>query len=448
MLRRGVAEFASAAGASDEVIQAIALGVSEIVTNVVVHAYDGEEGGEVRVSCHVDGERFIVEVADEGAGIGPRRDSPGIGHGLAMVGALAQTLDVAPGLGGRGTAVTMAFGPGPPPVTPPSLETLCALALETVADVSCVDLVHEGVLRRLAAEVADDPALTTWLRSAVPPAKPGTATWSALREGGARLVVHDPTVPRSPGGTGERLNLAWWIAVPLENPDGTPAALWGLGGRRGGPPVPPPEVIRIFAHAARGDLAQPAERALLRGRLARADASVPPQMGRPAKLPMSTPPVSARHRARAVAARPDRGRPGRERRRPVAAQPGARSRRRGERHRFGARTSGDVPASGSSVACEMQVPPDHLDAFKRIRKAEADHRPGHVLEIADPLLGECLGQLGERASLPWHRADAHVLEVAVDSHPDRTYRALQSMADGFPEGGEVQGPAQGDRRPR
>ena len=190
--------------------------------------------GQVRVRCHVDGERFIVEVADEGAGIGPRRDSSRdwarVGHG-GRVGADARYRPRSrrarhcrdDGLRSRAGHVA----------APPRLETLCALALETVADVSCVDLVHEGVLRRVAAEVADDPALTTWLRTAVPPAKPGTATWSALREGGARLVVHDPTVPRSPGGTGERLNLAWWIAVPLENPDGTPAALWGLGGRRG-----------------------------------------------------------------------------------------------------------------------------------------------------------------------------------------------------------------------
>jgi hypothetical protein len=110
---------------------------------------------------------------------------------------------------------------------------LCALALETVADVSNVDLVHEGVLRRVAAEVANEAALTAWLRAAAPPTKPGTATWSALREGGAHLVVHDPTVPRSPGGTGERLNLTWWVAVALEKPDGTPGAIWGLGGRAG-----------------------------------------------------------------------------------------------------------------------------------------------------------------------------------------------------------------------
>jgi anti-sigma regulatory factor (Ser/Thr protein kinase) len=265
LLRRRAAEFASTAGASDEVTQAVALAVSETVTNAVVHAYDAKEHGQVRVSCHADGERFIVEVADEGAGIWLRQDSSGLG--LAMVGALAHTLDIAPGPDGRGTAVTMGFGRVPPPDTPPGLEMLCGLALETIADVSNVDLVHEGVLRRILAEVANDPASTARLRTAVPPAKPGTATWSALHEGGAHLVVHDPTVPRSPGGTGERLNLTWWIAVALENPDGAPAAIWGLGGREAGHPLPRQDVVRMFADAAHRDLAQPAERAVLRARL-------------------------------------------------------------------------------------------------------------------------------------------------------------------------------------
>jgi anti-sigma regulatory factor (Ser/Thr protein kinase) len=265
-------EFASTAGASGEVTQDIALAVSEIVTNAVVHAYAGEEGGVVRLGCELDGERLIVTVADDGVGIGARSDSSGIGHGLAMVGAVVQALDFEPGPDRRGTIVTMTFGPAPPAAAAAAgLETLCPLALETLADVSCVDLVHEGVLRRVAAEVAHDRALTQWLREAVPPAKPGTATWAALREGGARVVVHDPTVPRSPGGTGERLELTWWLAIPLENPDGTPAALWGLGGRTGGHALPPEEVIRILADGARGDLAQPAERAMLRARLASAD---------------------------------------------------------------------------------------------------------------------------------------------------------------------------------
>ena len=268
LLRRRAAEFVSAAGAPDDVTEAVALAVSEIVTNAVVHAYNGRERGDVRVSCHVDGERFIVEVADEGSGVWLRQHSPGLGHGLAMVGALAHTLDIGPAPDGPGTAVRMAFGVVPPPDVPPGLEMLCPLALETVADVSNVDLVHEGVLRRVAAEVANDPALTAWLRAAVPPAKPGTATWSALREGGARLVVHDPTVPRSPGGTGERLNLMWWVAVALEKSDGTLAALWGLGGREGGHRVPREEIIRIFADAVQRNLVQPSERAVLRARLA------------------------------------------------------------------------------------------------------------------------------------------------------------------------------------
>jgi hypothetical protein len=181
---------------------------------------------------------------------------------------MADALSIAPGPEGRGTAVTMAFGRDSAPAAPSGLEMLCALALDTVADVSNVDVVQDGVLRRVAAEVAGDAALTAWLRRAVPPAKPGTATWAALREGGARLVVHDPTVSRSPGGTGERLNLMWWVAVALEKSDGTPAAIWGLGGRAGGRPVPPEEVTSILTDATHHDLEQPAERAVLRGRLA------------------------------------------------------------------------------------------------------------------------------------------------------------------------------------
>jgi anti-sigma regulatory factor (Ser/Thr protein kinase) len=266
-MRRRAAAFAAAVGASDEMTHAVALAVSEIVTNAVVHAYAGREPGRVTVRCRADGDRVVVEVVDEGGGVAARADSPGIGHGLAVVGALAHTLEVEPRRDGPGIIVTMSFAAAAQAPEVRGLEPLCALALERVADVSCVDLVSGGVLRRAAAEVAGDPALTTWLRAAVPPAKPGTATWAALREGGARLVVHDPSVPRSPGGTGERLGLMWWVAVPLERPDGMPAALWGLGGRDGGRPVPSEEVMRALAEATRADLAQETQRAVLRARL-------------------------------------------------------------------------------------------------------------------------------------------------------------------------------------
>lgn len=255
-------------GASDEMTHSVALAVSETVSNAVIHAYAGREPGLVRVCCRAEGERLVVEVVDEGVGIAARDDSPGLGQGLPLVGALARSLAIAPATDGPGTTVTMSFAAEPHAPQMPGLEPLCTLAVERVADVSCVDVVSGGVLRRAAAEVAGDPALTTWLRGAVPPAKPGTATWGALREGGAQLVVHDANVPRSPGGTGEQLGLAWWVAVALEGPDGKPAALWGLGGRDGGRPVPSERVMRALADAARADLAQETQRGLLRARLA------------------------------------------------------------------------------------------------------------------------------------------------------------------------------------
>ena len=267
-LRRHAAAFAAATGAPEDMTYAVALAVSETVTNVVMHAYAGGDPGPVRVRCRHDGGALVVEVADEGVGIAARPDSPGLGQGLSVVGALVRSLDVAPRAGGPGTVVTMSFAAEAETPELPGLEPLCALALEAVADVSCLDLVSGGVLRRAAAEVAGDPAMTEWLRGAVPPAKPGTATWAALREGGARLVVHDPTVPRSPGGTGEQLGLTWWVSVPLEGPGGTPAALWGLGGRAGGRPVPSEATLRALAGAARTDLTQESRRAALRARLA------------------------------------------------------------------------------------------------------------------------------------------------------------------------------------
>ena len=266
-MRRRAAAFASAVGASDELTQAVALAVSETVTNVVIHAYAGREPGRVSVRCRGDGDRLVIEVLDEGGGVAARDDSPGVGHGLAVVGALAQTLEVDSMPDEQGTIVTMSFGAGAQLSAAHGLEPLCALALERVADVSCVDVVSGGVLRRASAEVAGDRALTAWLRAAIPPAKPGTATWAALQEGGVRLVVHDPSVPRSPGGPGERLALTWWLAVPLQGPDGMPAALWGLGGREGGRPVPSEEAMRALADAAQADLAQEGQRAALRARL-------------------------------------------------------------------------------------------------------------------------------------------------------------------------------------
>jgi anti-sigma regulatory factor (Ser/Thr protein kinase) len=267
-MRHHAAAFAAAAGAPDTMAYAIELAVSELVTNVVLHAYVGREPGRVSLRCRRDGGRITMEIVDDGVGVAPRDDSPGVGHGLALVGGLADTLEIAPGADGRGTVVTLSFVGVERPAEPSGLEPLCALALEYLADASALDIVHGGVLRRVTAEVAGDALLTEWLRHALPPAKPGTATWGALRDGGPQLVIHDPTVPRSPGGSGEKLGLEWWVSVPLKGSDGEPMALWGLGGREGGRSIPSAATLRALGEAGRTDLAQEGQRDALRARLA------------------------------------------------------------------------------------------------------------------------------------------------------------------------------------
>ena len=108
-LRRAVVAFAAAAGASGAVLELLRLAVSEAVTNVVVHAYvEAPEPGEVRVTATVGEDSVRVTVADDGRGMVPRLDSPGLGLGLPLIAQSAETLDVHGGAGG-GTEIRMTF---------------------------------------------------------------------------------------------------------------------------------------------------------------------------------------------------------------------------------------------------------------------------------------------------------------------------------------------------
>ena len=76
---------------------AVALAVSEAVTNVVVHAYrepdPDAEPGYVQVTVTVEGNELLVAVSDEGVGLTPRPDSPGAGLGLAIIATLADRFE-------------------------------------------------------------------------------------------------------------------------------------------------------------------------------------------------------------------------------------------------------------------------------------------------------------------------------------------------------------------
>jgi anti-sigma regulatory factor (Ser/Thr protein kinase) len=106
--RRALTDFAFAAGAHGERLQAVRLAASEAVTNVVLHAYEPGETGEVHVnaSC-IDGELWVL-VADRGHGQRPRDDSPGLGLGLALIARLADDLVIL-SRGSGGTEVRMRF---------------------------------------------------------------------------------------------------------------------------------------------------------------------------------------------------------------------------------------------------------------------------------------------------------------------------------------------------
>jgi serine/threonine-protein kinase RsbW/stage II sporulation protein AB (anti-sigma F factor) len=108
VIRAEVMAFAVAHGASDP--NAVALAVSEAVTNAVVHAYvDAPEPGEIEVIAQrVSEDCLEILVCDEGRGMLPRHDSPGVGLGLPLVATLAESFEVQARAGG-GTQVRMAF---------------------------------------------------------------------------------------------------------------------------------------------------------------------------------------------------------------------------------------------------------------------------------------------------------------------------------------------------
>jgi anti-sigma regulatory factor (Ser/Thr protein kinase) len=106
--RKALTGFACEAGASGEQLQAVRLAASEAVTNVVMHAYERSENGEVHVSAsYVEDELWLL-ISDAGHGIRPRDNSPGLGLGLVLIAQLADEFQVLT-RGSGGTELRMRF---------------------------------------------------------------------------------------------------------------------------------------------------------------------------------------------------------------------------------------------------------------------------------------------------------------------------------------------------
>lgn len=106
--RNALADFAREAGATDQQLHAIRLAASEAITNAVVHAYERLEDGHVQISAsYIERELWLL-ISDAGHGMRTRRNSRGLGLGLALIAQLADDFQIM-SRGAAGTELRMRF---------------------------------------------------------------------------------------------------------------------------------------------------------------------------------------------------------------------------------------------------------------------------------------------------------------------------------------------------
>jgi stage II sporulation protein AB (anti-sigma F factor) len=108
--RLALAGLARCAGAPPEQVDAVRLAVSEAMTNSVIHAYGGGPG-RIRVTAAVAAEELWILIADDGCGLEPRAERPGLGLGLGLIAEVSDELAIVPRAGG-GTEVRFRFALG------------------------------------------------------------------------------------------------------------------------------------------------------------------------------------------------------------------------------------------------------------------------------------------------------------------------------------------------
>ena len=87
----------------------VALAITEAVTNAVIHAYRNGDSGRIRVVACARQTGLLVVVRDYGCGMQPHPGSPGAGLGLAVIGALADEMNIERPDKGGGTRVRIRF---------------------------------------------------------------------------------------------------------------------------------------------------------------------------------------------------------------------------------------------------------------------------------------------------------------------------------------------------
>jgi serine/threonine-protein kinase RsbW/stage II sporulation protein AB (anti-sigma F factor) len=107
VMRAVAVAAAHAAGLEDERVEDVRLAVGEASANAVVHAYPDAPGALSLLVFETQTDLQFV-VRDWGPGIRPRPNSPGLGLGLPLIGALADVVEIRDGDDGA-TEVRMTF---------------------------------------------------------------------------------------------------------------------------------------------------------------------------------------------------------------------------------------------------------------------------------------------------------------------------------------------------
>ncbi|HEV3320201.1 MAG TPA: ATP-binding protein [Solirubrobacteraceae bacterium] len=92
LIRHAFGALGETFAVDEELLSDVRLAVTEACSNVVVHAYAEEAPGPLEVLATLDDGTLTVVVRDEGPGIAPHPDSPGLGLGLPLIASLAESV--------------------------------------------------------------------------------------------------------------------------------------------------------------------------------------------------------------------------------------------------------------------------------------------------------------------------------------------------------------------
>lgn len=71
-----VAQAAKAAGLEEQAVFHVELCCDEACTNIIEHAYGGEDVGQITLRYHIDGDNFVITILDNGRSFQPESVSP------------------------------------------------------------------------------------------------------------------------------------------------------------------------------------------------------------------------------------------------------------------------------------------------------------------------------------------------------------------------------------